>query len=662
MLTSLAYHATPLNGYTQNMLQCDRVLRNYMLKTVAVTKAIVSLNDVRDRFGLREATDDRFFPEWQENLPEIDRDDRAVLDRLKARYFYYADAGFLTEGTVKTAIVAPLLEVAKLYDPPYQVRAEQGVRIQLPADEEGLVLEGFIDFLVSCQNFWIAIIEAKRYGLNVSLALPQTLAYMMADRTNDDRPLFGLATNGEDYIFLKSDRALTLYNVRMNPNIVRQNPRQVAFLALQDVYKKDAYADVALDRQLNKASLSPVDRRLATELVYGCVRRQRTLDFIVDRLAKKSASKQPPDLRIILHLGLYQLRYLQQVPDAAAVDTTVELTKTNKLAGLAGFVNGLLRQSLRTEPLENLPEHPVERLGILYSYPDWIIETWQEQFGLEEAEELCKWYNRSPTIHLRVNPLQADMETVEAAMGDREITTQRVANLSQTLHLLGSVGSIEKLPGFDAGWWTVQDSSAQLVTYLLDPQPGEFVVDACAAPGGKTTHIAELMADRGTIWACDRAESRLKKVTANARRLQLNSIQTLAGDSRNFSQFQNQCDRVLVDAPCSGLGTLHRRADLRWRQTRQRATELADLQLELLEMAATWVKPEGVLVYATCTLHPPETVGVVRCFLDRHGDWKIEPPPANFPVPDAILPSGSIEVRSHRQDMDGFFMVKLRHH
>ena len=181
-----------------------------MVETVAVTKAIVNLKDVRDRFHLHEAIDERFFTEWQEKLPEMSADERNVLDRLKARYFYYADEGAMTEGTIKTMILSPLLELAKLYDPPFKIRAEQFVRIQPQTDEDGLVLEGFIDFLIACDRFWIAIVEAKRYGFNVSFAVPQTLAYMMAN-PNEDRPVFGMATNGEDYIFLKVDRASRQY-------------------------------------------------------------------------------------------------------------------------------------------------------------------------------------------------------------------------------------------------------------------------------------------------------------------------------------------------------------------------------------------------------------------------------------------------------------------
>ncbi|MEH2208373.1 MAG: 16S rRNA (cytosine(967)-C(5))-methyltransferase [Nostoc sp.] len=492
------------------------------------------------------------------------------------------------------------------------------------------------------------------------------------------------------------------------------NPRQLAFIALRDV-RKGAYADVALDRVLQKFNLPDCDRRLVTELVYGSVRRQRTLDTLIDQLAKKKSHQQPQDLRTILHLGFYQLRYQERIPASAAVNTTVQLAKENGFSGLTGFVNGLLRQYLRNaggqrgrgageqgsstslrdaarsllprrdtatlcyrgaeekdslllpqfpiahfDPLE-LPENPVERLGILHSFPDWIIQVWLEQLGLTDTEQLCEWMNQSPTIDLRINPLRTTIEEVEAALQSAGVLVRRIPHLPQALRFIGNTGSIQKLPGFKEGWWTVQDASAQLVGHLLDPQPGEVVIDACAAPGGKTTHIAELMTDEGKIWACDRTPSRLRKLQENSQRLNLQSIQIYTGDSRHFRQFQNTADRVLLDAPCSGLGTMHRHADARWRQTPESVRELSDLQRELLRHTSTFVKPGGVLVYATCTLHPAENEEVISAFLAESPQWQIESP-SGVELPDSTerTPQGWFKLWPHRQDMDGFFMVRLR--
>ncbi|MEM6755085.1 MAG: transcription antitermination factor NusB, partial [Cyanobacteria bacterium P01_C01_bin.38] len=269
--------------------------------------------------------------------------------------------------------------------------------------------------------------------------------------------------------------------------------RQQALIALRDVHK-GAYADVALDRALKKVDLPDNERRLVTELVYGSVRRVRTLDAIIDRLAKKKSHQQPLLLRSILHLGLYQLQFQERIPPSAAVNTTVQLAKDNGFSGLSGFVNGLLRQYIRLKegvageegveiqknkiiPIK-LPENPVEKLGILYSFPDWIVNVWIEQFGFAQTEKLCEWMNRTPSIDLRVNQLSSSVEQVEAALQNRGISSQRLPNLPYALRLLSSPGAIKNLPGFNEGWWTIQDSSAQMVSYLLNPKPNEVIIDA----------------------------------------------------------------------------------------------------------------------------------------------------------------------------------------
>ncbi|RZM77181.1 16S rRNA (cytosine(967)-C(5))-methyltransferase [Leptolyngbya iicbica] len=442
-----------------------------------------------------------------------------------------------------------------------------------------------------------------------------------------------------------------------------QSPaRRLAFDALKEIYR-GGYADVVLHRLLAKVKLSAVDRAFATELVYGTVRRQRTLDALIDQLGKKPAHQQLPELRVILHLGFYQLRFLTQVPESAAVNTSVELTKALGKGKLSGVVNGILRQYIRrrqtgVDPL-TLPSDRVTALGIQHSFPDWMVELWLEQLGETDAIALCDWFNQPPAIDLRVNVLQQSREAVQQSLAAAGITVTALPHLSQALRLPPSAGAIQALPGYAEGHWTVQDASAQLVSTLVAPQPGNLVVDACAAPGGKTTHLAELMGDQGLIWACDRTPSRLKKISQNVRRLQLNCIQTCQGDSTEITKFEGEGDRVLVDAPCSGLGTLHRHADARWRQTPASVQELAALQLRLLNRAATWVKPTGTLVYATCTLHPMENEAVIEQFLSTHPDWQILPPQTGEPTAAFATPEGWVKVWPHQANMDGFFMVRL---
>ncbi|MEM8542391.1 MAG: 16S rRNA (cytosine(967)-C(5))-methyltransferase [Cyanobacteria bacterium P01_H01_bin.119] len=440
-----------------------------------------------------------------------------------------------------------------------------------------------------------------------------------------------------------------------------QDARQLAFAVLQRV-RRGAFADVALSREFAKAAASGRDRALATELIYGSLRRQRTLDTLMTQLGKKTAQQQPPDLRTILHLGLYQLRYLDQIPASAAVDTTVDLAKRVGLSRLAPVVNGILRQYGRLAAqgaVLQLPNHPVQRLGIQHSFPDWMVENFAQMLPMEEVAALCDWLNRPPTIDLRINTQVTTLEAVEAAFQAQQIPVERLPDLPQALRLSEHVGAIEQVPGYGEGWWSVQDGSAQLVAHLVDPQPGETVIDACAAPGGKALHMAELMGDRGRILACDRASSRVKKIAQNSYRLKLNAIEAHAVDSTHYPAFEALGDRVLIDAPCSGLGTLHRHADARWRQSPAKVTELTQLQQALLAHTATWVKPGGLLVYATCTLHPAENEQIVRRFLSAYPQWQIEPPPAPW-VSLAESP-GWIKRWPHRSDSDGFFIVRLRH-
>jgi 16S rRNA (cytosine967-C5)-methyltransferase len=437
------------------------------------------------------------------------------------------------------------------------------------------------------------------------------------------------------------------------------DPRSVALSALRQVVR-GVHADNALDQAGSRATLSNLDRQLATELVYGAVRQQRTLNTLIDRLLRKP-EKPTSDLRLLLQLGIYQLRYMDRIPPSAAVNTTVNLAKSNGLPGLAALTNGVLRSYQRQQ--ESLvsnwhqSESLVERIGVEYSFPDWLVEYWLEVLGETGTIELCNYFNQAPSIDLRVNQLQVDRATVLAALTEAGISAEPIDYLDQGIRLTGKVGAIPRLPGYHEAWWSVQDSSAQLVALLLDPQPGEVVVDACAAPGGKTTHIAELMNDQGVIWSIDSSQSRLKQVTQNCERLGLHAVQIRTGDGRQQVDLMGMVDRVLLDAPCSGLGTLQRRADARWQKTPANIQELGKLQAELLASCASWVKPGGTLVYATCTVHPAENKEVIMPFLATHPEWSIQPP-TSF-LASLADPDGCIAIWPHEQKMDGFFMVRL---
>jgi 16S rRNA (cytosine967-C5)-methyltransferase len=410
-------------------------------------------------------------------------------------------------------------------------------------------------------------------------------------------------------------------------------PRQLAWQVLQAV-AAGAYADGALEREFNRLPLETADRALATELAYGAIRQRRLLDAWLDALGKVPAERQPPRLRWLLHLGVYQLLFSQRVPAAAAVNTTVELAKRAGLGRLAPVANGVLRALLRrraalppgSPPWQGLPQLEGEQpaatiLGLRHSLPAWLAELLLLWLPPQRAEAFAASCNQPPSLDLRVNPLRASRDQVLVALRQAGAAAEPLAE-PQAIGLSGRVGDPRQLPGYAEGQWCVQDRSAQRIAPLLQPQPGQLILDACAAPGGKSTHLAELLGDQGEIWAVDRSEARLRRLQRNAERLGLAAIHTLAADAGQLAgqrpEWLGQVDRILLDAPCSGLGTLARHADARWRIDPGAITELVALQQQLLEALLPLLKPTGLLVYATCTVHPAENGELIAALLARH--------------------------------------------
>ena len=401
-----------------------------------------------------------------------------------------------------------------------------------------------------------------------------------------------------------------------------------------------AYADLALERELQRCHLAGADRALATELAYGAIRQRLLLDAWLDALGRVPAARQPPKLRWLLHLGLYQLLFSQRVPVAAAVSTTVELAKRGGLGRLAPVANGLLRQLLRRRqalepaaPLEPwsglpLPDDAAASLALRHSLPPWLAALLLQWLPPQRAEAFGRACNRPPPLDLRINALRTSRDALQTALAEAGVQAEPLAGagLEQALSLAGRVGELRRLPGYAEGHWCVQDRSAQRIAPWLDPQPGERLLDACAAPGGKSTHLAELIGDRGEVWAVDRSAKRLQRLERNAARLGLGCIRTLAADASELALLRpdwcGRFDRVLVDAPCTGLGTLARHADARWRLEPGAIAELVALQRRLLEGVAPLLRPGGVLVYATCTVHPAENGELIDAFLAAHAGWR----------------------------------------
>jgi 16S rRNA (cytosine967-C5)-methyltransferase len=427
-------------------------------------------------------------------------------------------------------------------------------------------------------------------------------------------------------------------------------PRRLAWRVLEAV-AAGAFADNALERELAKTNLAPLDRGLATELAYGAIRQRLLLDAWIDAHGRLKANRQPPRLRWLLHVGLYQLLFSSRVPASAAVNTSVQLAKEAGFARLAPVVNGLLRAVARAHPHNDaatpinpwqglaIPEAAADSLALRHSLPAWLATKLLQWCRPEAAEAFGRSSNTPPALDLRVNRRRSSREEVLAAFGAAGLTARALDDQEWGLCLAAASGDLRGLPGFKEGHWCVQDRTAQTIAPLLAPQPGQRLLDACAAPGGKSTHMAELMGDQGEIWAVDRSEARLKKVVANAERLGIASIQVLAADAADLlelrPQWRGSFDRILVDAPCSGLGTLARHADARWRIQPDSIAELAHQQQRLLECLAPLLRPTGRLVYATCTVHPQENSEVVQAFLGGHPSWQLIQQHQWWPAPQA---------------------------
>ena len=412
--------------------------------------------------------------------------------------------------------------------------------------------------------------------------------------------------------------------------------RQVAFAVIRRVFEKGAYADRALHGEAK--GLDPRERSLAMQLAYGTVQRRLTLDHFVEQLARPVEELDPPTLAA-LRLGLYQLVFLDGVAAHAAVGESVELAKGGRGGGHK-LVNAVLRKAARGE----LPALPADDTpggaAIAHSYPPWLVELWWEHFGAGETRALLRAGNAAGEFALRVNTLRATAPDVIAALG--ELTPAVHARpagdeLPEGLVVEGAFDA-HAHPLYSRGAFTPQSRAAMLVGRAVDPQPGERVLDLCAAPGGKTTHLAALMGDRGEIVAVERHAGRAKALARTCERMGATSVRVVTADAARFST-DEPFDRALVDPPCSGLGTLQGHPDLRWRMTPEAVERLARAQAAILEAARAAVRPGGRIVYATCTLAPAENEEIVA----RSG--------LSIQSERLLLP--------HRDRTDGFYIARL---
>jgi 16S rRNA (cytosine967-C5)-methyltransferase len=427
---------------------------------------------------------------------------------------------------------------------------------------------------------------------------------------------------------------------------------------LERVETDAAFADLALDGELSRRGLLPRDVALATEVVYGSLRWQRYLDWILAPHSRRRLPALDPRVRVLLRMTAYQVAFLERVPAFAAVNDAVTLARG--APGVAAYVNAVLRAFTRRGVAEReppLPRDPLEALATRCSFPTWLAGRWVARYGATEAEALMRALDERPPLTVRANTLRTSREGLVARLREDHIEARATVLAPEGVVVEGG-GDPGRWRTFAEGGCVVQDEGSMLVARLLEPETGATVADVCAAPGTKTTHLAQLMDNHGRVLAFDPQPARLGRVGEAAERLGVTIVEAVQGEVETLAPSRaGACDGVLVDAPCTNLGVLRRNPEVKWRRQPADLAAAADRQRSILAAAGALVRPGGRLVYATCSLEPEENDDVARDFLVSRPDFVVDPP-AQFPVaPDA---AGFVRCLPHRHGTDGFTAIRFR--
>jgi len=432
-----------------------------------------------------------------------------------------------------------------------------------------------------------------------------------------------------------------------------------------EVEGKSLPLDLLIERNLKRhQGLREVDYAFITEAVYGTLRWRGRIDWIIGRVSKMKPGRLERFVLNLLRLGLYQILFMDRVPVSAAVNESVEMAKASGRGETAGFVNAVLRGVSDGKVEVEMPHSDdPPSAAVEHSHPLWLVERWVQELGIDETIELCRANNRIPPLSLRTNTLKTSRAKLLAEI-KREIPRAFAARFSPEGILIDPPVPLSRIPRFREGWFQVQDESSQLVGHIMDPKPGERVLDACAAPGGKTTHLAQLMGNRGRIYAADISTRRLSLVKENCHRLGVRIVTALRSNLTKPLVFRSEggYDRILVDPPCSGLGTLWRNPDIKWKRKEEEISTFRGIQRDILHHVAPLVRKGGSLVYGTCTLTREENEEVVAEFIAGHPGFEVEDLSSNIPQGLKPLTAGDGFFRSftHRHGMDGFFAARLK--
>lgn len=438
------------------------------------------------------------------------------------------------------------------------------------------------------------------------------------------------------------------------------NIRELAFHSLVTICRDDGYSNIVVSQTIQTHTLSDRDRRFYTELVYGTLRHLNYLDWIISLLSTRRVSKLDPICLAILRMGLYQLFGMDKVPESAACNESVKLASKFGNRGMAKFVNAILRGSIRRQAEFVIPtfeENKTAHLALTYHQQNWLIRRWLQDYGDEAALALCRYFDSIPELCLRTNTARISRDALLKELTAQGFDAVPAAYSPEGIYIKGTP-SISSIKALRDGLAIIQDEPSQLVAHVVAPKAGDVILDVCAAPGGKTTHLAVLGGPSCTVYGGDIHEHKLKLIESNAKKLKLSNVRTILQDGTTIgSRYAGIADAVLVDAPCSGLGVLRHKLDLRWRKKQSDLAALPSLQRSILDSAALCVKPGGVLVYSTCTMNDAENTDVVDGFLRDHPEFHAE---NAAPLCHIRQDGPYVQLLPHRDKLDGFFMARMK--
>lgn len=435
--------------------------------------------------------------------------------------------------------------------------------------------------------------------------------------------------------------------------------RKMAYNVLFDIEKNKNYSNMAINKHFKDCNLDKRDRGFATEIIYGVVENKIYLDYIIDKLSKIKTNKLNLKVKILLRMGIYQILFLDSVSDYAGVNETVNLAKKIDNRS-SGFINAVLRNVIRQKETigEVNIEDPVDYLSTKYSYDRWIIRNWISNFGKDFTEDLLEANNEKPSIYLRVNTLKINRDELIQLLEKQEVKCEKVLFIDEAIKV-NNLKNIENNELYKKGFFTIQDISSMLVGKVLNPKENSQVIDICSAPGGKTTHIATLMNNTGKVVSRDIYDHKINLIKNSVNRLGLKNVTVELFDALNLDKESvEKFDYVLADVPCSGLGIIRRKPEIKYKE-KDELKDLPKLQREILQNASKYVKVGGTLVYSTCTVQDNENIEVVESFLQSNKRFEFEKI-ENINVDLENEDKGYIKIYPNVHGMDGFFIAKLK--